>query len=105
MRLVPLMTDTRSIALSVAVLIALALTGCGRQGPKPGTVQDEAMRAGLMPSHFVRATDDYFRDMDDNVVNDKRPVFTQAEIEGRNMWNVWTGGNDRLWDRLTIDSL
>ena len=21
------------------------------------------------------------------------------------MWMVWTGGNDRLWDRLTIDSL
>ena len=63
------------------------------------------MRAGLTPAHFVRPTDDYFRDMDDNLVHGKRPVFTQAEIEGRNMWLVWTGGNDRLWDRLTIDSL
>ena len=33
------------------------------------------------------------------------PAFTQAEIEGRNMWMVWTGGNDRLWDRLTVDSI
>lgn len=63
------------------------------------------MRAGLTPAHFVRATDDYFRDMDYNLVDGTRPVFDQAQIEGRNMWLVWTGGNDRLWDRLTIDSL
>ena len=43
--------------------------------------------------------------MDYNLVYGKRPAFTQAEIEGRNMWMVWTGGNDRLWDRLTVDSL
>ncbi len=44
--------------------------------------------------------------MDDNLVDGKRPTFTsQDEIEGRNMWMVWTGGNDRLWDRLTQDSL
>ncbi len=76
-----------------------------RRGRRPGTVQDEAMRAGLTAEHFVRKTDDYFRDMDDNLVDGKRPVFTQPEIEGRNMWMVWTGGNDRLWDRLTIDSI
>jgi hypothetical protein len=68
-------------------------------------VQDEAMRAGVAPRQFVRKTDDYFREMDDNLVHGKRPVFTQDEIEGRNMWLVWTGGNDRLWDRLTLDSL
>ena len=43
--------------------------------------------------------------MDFNVVDGKRPTFTQEQIEGRNMWMVWTGGNDRLWDRLTVDSL
>jgi hypothetical protein len=63
------------------------------------------MRAGVSPEQLVRPTDDYFHDMDDNLVNGKRPSFTQQEIEGRNMWLVWTGGNDRLWDRLTIDSL
>jgi hypothetical protein len=100
------MTGRGVCSLSLAVLVAAAALGCGgRRGPKPGTVQDEAMRAGLQPAHFVRPTDDYFRDMDDNVVDGKRPVFTQPEIEGRNMWLVWTGGNDRLWDRLTIDSL
>jgi hypothetical protein len=96
----------RAIAcLCLAAVVTIGVAGCRRRGPAPGTVQDEAMRAGLTAEHFVRRTDDYFRDMDDNIVGGKRPVFTQAEIEGRNMWMVWTGGNDRLWDRLTIDSI
>jgi hypothetical protein len=90
---------------ALAALTAIAATACGSRGPAPGSVQDEAMRARLMPAHFVRPTDDYFRDMDFNMVRGQRPTFTQADIEGRNMWMVWTGGNDRLWDRLTVDSL
>ena len=27
--------------------------------------------------------------------------LTPDEIKGRNMWLVWTGGNDRFWDRMT----
>jgi hypothetical protein len=96
----------RSVHLAViAALVAAVLVGCGRRQPRPGTVQDEALRAGLTASHFARPTDDYFRDMDYNLVNGRSPVFTQDQIEGRNMWMVWTGGNDRLWDRLTIDSI
>jgi hypothetical protein len=94
------------VIVALAALVAIGALACGgRSGPRPGTVQDEAMRARLAPSHFVRPTDDYFRDMDVNLVRGQRPVFTQPEIEGRNMWLVWTGGNDRLWDRLTVDSL
>ena len=93
------------VALVVTTLGAAVCSGCRRQGPAPGTLQDEAMRAGLTAEHFMRKTDDYFRDMDDNMVAGKRPVFTADEIAGRNMWMVWTGGNDRLWDRLTIDSI
>ena len=90
---------------TLLVILALAAAGCGGNEPDPGTVRDEAMRAGLPPSHFVRATPDYFRDMDDNLVRGSRPSYSQDEIEGRNMWMVWTGGNDRLWNRLTQDSL
>jgi hypothetical protein len=93
------------VLVGLAAILAIGLAACGRRGPRPGTVQDEAMRAGLKPEHFVRPTPDYFRDMDYNLVYGKRPQFTQAEIEGRNMWMVWTGGNDRLWDRLTVDSI
>jgi len=95
----------RSAFWCAAALAAIPCLACGAPGAKPGTVQDEAMRAGVTPEQLVRPTDDYFHDMDDNLVNGKRPSFTQQEIEGRNMWLVWTGGNDRLWDRLTIDSI
>jgi hypothetical protein len=96
----------RFVIGGLALAAAVAAASCSRRAePRPGTVQDEAMRAGLTAEHFVRKTDDYFRDMDDNLVNGQRPVFTQEDIEGRNMWMVWTGGNDRLWDRLTIDSI
>ena len=95
----------RLVVASLAMLLGVGAAGCGRRGPMPGTVQDEALRARLTPQHFARPTTDYFHDMDYNLVNGKRPVFTQEEIEGRNMWLVWTGGNDRLWDRLTVDSL
>ena len=95
----------RSMPLLIAALVTLAIGSCSRRGPEPGTVQDEALRAGQTATHFVRPTKDYFHAMDDNVVYGKRPTYTQAEIEGRNMWMVWTGGNDRLWDRLSVDSL
>ena len=95
----------RVISMCAAAVVAAVGLGCGLGQPRPGTVQDEAMRAGVTPEQLVRPTDDYFHDMDYNLVDGKRPAFTQQEIEGRNMWMVWTGGDDRLWDRLTIDSL
>ena len=95
----------RMISSGAAALAAAGVLGCSLGQPKPGTVQDEAMRAGVTPEQLVRPTDDYFRDMDYNLVDGKRPTFTQPEIEGRNMWMVWTGGADRLWDTLAASSL
>src|SRR5262249_9324764 len=94
-------------AASLFLLVFLALSGaaCGSRGPDPGTVVDEATQAGLTPEQLPAATEDYFHGMDFNRVHGSEPVFTQAEIEGRNMWLVWTGGNDRLWDVLTVSSL
>jgi hypothetical protein len=48
----------------VLAILALAAVGCGSDEPDPGTVRDEAMRAGVPPSHFVRTTPDYFREID-----------------------------------------
>jgi len=87
------------------VLLGLSVGACGSKQPEPGTVRDEAMRAGLAPEHFVRPTPDYFKDMDFNVVAGGHKPLGPEAVAGRNMWMVWTGGNDRLWDRLTIDSL
>jgi hypothetical protein len=59
---------------------------------------DEAQRAGREASTFPQADEDYFHDMDNGV------ALSPEEIKGRNMWLVWTGGNDRQWDKLTTSS-
>jgi hypothetical protein len=74
---------------------ALFLTGCGKELPEPGSVLDEAKQAGREPSSFPHADEDWFHDMDGGI------ELTPAEVRGRNMWIVWSGGNDRLWDRMT----
>ena len=48
--------------------------------------------------YFKAADEDYFHDMDGGI------ALAPAEIQGRNTWIVWTAGNDRLWDILTVDS-
>ena len=84
----------------MAVLaVSVAATACGASQPRPGTVKDEALRANRTAQSFPAADEDYFRDMDGGL------SFTADEIKGRNMWNVWTGGNDKLWDTLAAQSL
>ena len=85
-----------------ALALVAAITGataCGPSPPKPGTVKDEALRAGRAAQSFPAAGEDYFHDMDGG------SSFTPDEIKGRNMWLVWTGGNDKLWDTLATQSL
>jgi hypothetical protein len=84
------------IALLAATISAVA---CGASQPKPGTVKDEAMRANRTAQSFPAADEDYFHDMDGGL------SFSPDEIKGRNMWIVWTGGNDTLWDTLATTSL
>ena len=96
----------RAISVCAAVLLATAGVSCSHDEPRPGTVLDEAKRAGVAPEHFVPASEDYFHDMDFNIVDGSphRP-FTKEEIQGRNMWLVWTGGDERLWNTLTVSSI
>jgi hypothetical protein len=75
-------------------LAAVVLAGCDQSGK----VQDEAMRAGRPPESFPAAGEDYFKAMDNGA------TFTPDEVKGRNMWIVWTGGNDRFWDVVTNDT-
>src|SRR6266446_7067461 len=88
----------RSVIALAALLCLMLLSGCGERQPQPGHVLDEAMRAGRSADSFHAADDDYFHDMDDGI------ALTPDEIKGRNMWLVWTGGNDRFWDTITISS-
>ena len=120
------MKTKRSRALPLAVIAgALVLAccttlpwqaSCGRGG---GNVLDEALCVGRMAGSFPAADEDYFRDMDYGVTKDAAKVASElapyvpgiapadavkAAVKGRNNWIVWTGGNDRLWNQLSVDS-
>ena len=86
------------IALSI-LLCSMVLAGCATRPPAPGTVLDEARRAGRAAVSFPAADEDYFRDMDQN--KDGVVPLTANEVKGRNGWIVWTGGNDRFWDTIS----
>jgi hypothetical protein len=73
--------------------IGLAMGGWPDSGS--GVIQDEALRAGRGADSFPQASEDYFHDMDRGV------ALTTDEVKGRNMWLVWTGGNDYFWDVMT----
>ena len=85
----------RRLWISAALMIGagVVFTSCSKQ--QPVDVLDEAMRAGRNAASFKHADEDFFKDMDNGV------ALTAAEVQGRNMWNVWTGGNDRLWNVMT----
>ncbi|HEX7884977.1 MAG TPA: hypothetical protein VF474_03285 [Phenylobacterium sp.] len=72
----------------------LALAACQR-GPRSGEVLDEAKTVGREAASFPHAGVDYFRDMDNGV------QLNERQVQGRNMWLVWSGGNDRFWDAMT----
>jgi hypothetical protein len=84
------------IVLVIIVIAAIALAV--PTGPQPGHVFDEAALAGvkasaLNPIAQVNVANDYFHDMDRGA-----SLTTKNEINGRNMWLLWTAGNDRFWD-------
>jgi hypothetical protein len=85
------------LGLIVVLVVAGALAFYSLRGPRSGHVRDEAMQAGRSAASFAAASEDYFKDMDNGI------RLTEDEIKGRNMWLVWTGGNDRFWDVLIKD--
>jgi hypothetical protein len=89
------------ILAAVALLVIGALAGCS--DPPSGTVQDEAMLAGVKAEQLKGAADDYFADMDYGYLREARPELklSEAEARGRNTWIAWTFGNDRFWDYMS----
>jgi len=78
---------TRLTTRPIGAILLLALAGCAEQPPV-----DEALAMGKTVADFPTATADVFRGMDDGI------ALTPDEIEGRNSWMLWTGGNERFWD-------
>jgi hypothetical protein len=65
---------------------------------RSGQVLDEAQSVGRDVASFPPADEDYFHDMDGAI------SLTPQEVKGRNMWLLWTGGNDRFWDGMTAST-
>ncbi len=87
----------RALVGVAGAAILFAISGC--KEPQPGTVQDEATRAGYKAAHFKAAgfskeAERYLDAMDGGV------TLTSNEEAGRIAWVMWTGGNDRFWDYM-----
>ncbi len=87
------MVRLRATVSGAAILIAMLLVAGCSTSPN----LDEAQKAGREAKSFPQADEDYFHDMDNGVDGLK---LSPEEIRGRNMWLVWSGGNDRQWDEL-----
>ena len=109
------------IVLALVVVIVLAVVLWEkieeRRGPEPGTVLDEAKQAGLEAADLPGSAEDYMADMDYGITKDPEAVRAALDrwvpgisaeeavervVRGRNNWNVWTAGNDPLWDQLSV---
>ena len=90
----------RTVGLLVVVvaIVAAAQIANVLMHSRPGNVDDEALANGRNATSFAAADEDYFHDMDGAI------ALSPAEVAGRNTWLVWTGGNDRFWDTLTVAS-
>jgi hypothetical protein len=84
--------EASGLLLGACLIVSSA---CPLGQARAQAVIDEARQAGRVAQSFPAADEDYFQGMDGGV------ALTPDEVKGRNMWIVWTGGNDRLWDKLT----
>src|ERR1044071_381246 len=109
------------VIIIILVVVRLAIYARFRKlFPDPNTQKDEAMLAGRDAKSMPGADEDYYHDMDYGLTNNAEAVraavdpyihgisaadAVKAVAIGRNNWIVWTGGNDRLWDKLNASSL
>ena len=82
----------------LVAMIGFAASVLGTAALAAPGVPDEAQQVGRDAASFPAADENYFQAMDNGL------PLTPDEVKGRNMWLVWTGGNDRFWDRLTHDT-
>jgi hypothetical protein len=117
-RIVSLIAIVLALVLGIVVIIVIKISS----GPKPGSVVDEAMTAGLTAADLPGSSDDYLRNMDRGwgpkevhqllakTLDVTLETLVQAGLSeevvwdsynrGRNNWIVWSAGNDRFWDFL-----
>ena len=92
-----IVVSSRTSLLGILASVSIFFAPC-TQAQAAGPI-DEAQRVNRDVASFPQAKEDYFRDMDNGV------PLSADEVQGRNMWLLWTGGNDRFWDKVTRNSL
>src|SRR5688572_23615092 len=86
-------TVHRWTVLASGLIAFNLLTACG--GPKVSVVDDGG---GRRPEDFPEITADVYKPLDGGI------ALGPDEIKGRNTWNLWTGGNEQFWDRMSRES-
>lgn len=85
------------LAIGLGIFFLLFFTSCNKP-EQSGHVLDEAKRADRDAASFHAADENYFHDMDGGI------ALSDEQVRGRNTWIVWTGGNDRFWDKIAVSS-
>ncbi|SFU33395.1 c-type cytochrome [Nitrosospira multiformis] len=128
------MKSKRVAITLIAMGLTTLLIGCAYKRPpwiatecvegpfaKAGAVKDEAQCVNRSAESFPGADEDYFKDMDYGISQDPQKVVATLEpfvpgisrvpqeavkaiVRGRNNWIVWTGGDDKFWDHININS-
>jgi hypothetical protein len=89
------------IGRNLLLLCCLLTMPAASDSPQPGKVLDEARQAGRSARSLPAPMEDYFHDMDGGVALTVDPDTKLNPVLGRNTWLVWSGGNDRFWDKMT----
>ncbi len=77
----------------IAVFAMALLCGCE---PARGTLVDDG--GGRKPEDFPEFAVDVFKKLDGGV------ALSEDAIKGRNTWNLWCGGNEQFWERMSRES-
>ena len=79
--------------VAIALIAGWHLTAC----KKVDTSLDDRP-GGRGPEALSDVVEDIFKPMDGSI------ELTEDEVRGRNMWNLWTAGNEQFWDRMARES-
>ena len=86
------MTHLHLAVAAVFTVITFAV-GCKQMEPR---LADNA--GGRHPEDFPELVTDVFQPMDGG------NALTPTEIKGRNTWNLWCGGDEQFWERMSRES-
>lgn len=90
--------EFKPTAWSVAIIVLLTalLLAASCRGRRDAALLDDA--GGRTAADFPELTEDVFQPMDGGL------ALEPDEIKGRNTWNLWCGGNQQFWERMSRES-